>query len=159
MTTIAYSAKHRQIAADRQVTANGIVVGQVTKILRIGSILVGGCGASGLCQRFVAWVAAGMHESCPPMVMGEDKACGILFWNDICVTFLNTEGIPDYCHAPYHAYGSGSEIARTALAMGASPEEAIRIAAQQDIYTGSEVDVLTVPELPLDSHLRKWFGP
>lgn len=37
---------------------------------------------------------------------------------------------------PFHAIGSGSPYALGAMAQGASPKEAIKIASKQDAYTG-----------------------
>jgi hypothetical protein len=39
-------------------------------------------------------------------------------------------------HAKYAAAGSGSEFAIGALAQGATPKEAVKVAMQHDVYTG-----------------------
>lgn len=148
MTTIAYSFAHRQIAADRQATLQGNRIGEVTKIRRIGPLLLAGAGSASFIHRFMAWVTAGMEGECPPMSngLGSDasNAVGLIYWGDICIGF-NEVGA-DLARAPYFANGSGGEMARGVLALGASPEEAVRAAMKHDIYTGGGVDVLTIPE-------------
>jgi len=42
----------------------------------------------------------------------------------------------------FYAGGSGGDIALGALAMGATPEEAVRIASKYDVYTGGKVQIV-----------------
>lgn len=147
MTTIAYSAKHRTIAADRLATNNGIRVGYTPKIMRLGRLLIGGCGTATMCSAFMDWVKNGMHGDCPPMENGRGPddpgaTCFILL-GELAVSFVGSGAQRVY--APHHTYGSGSDIARGALELGATPEQAVRAALVYDIYSGGEIDVITLP--------------
>ncbi len=54
---------------------------------------------------------------------------------------VNDFGESEIC-APFYAIGSGYELAMGAMAMGASAEEAVRVAIQYDIHSGGEITVL-----------------
>lgn len=46
--------------------------------------------------------------------------------------------------APFFCFGSGSDIAKGALLMGATPKQAIECAAMIDHGTGSKVDEIFI---------------
>lgn len=52
-------------------------------------------------------------------------------------------GGPAEVQQDYMAIGSGREFALTALHLGKTPEEAIKIASELDIYTGSEIEIVS----------------
>ena len=47
--------------------------------------------------------------------------------------------IPEPLHDPYYAIGSGWEFALSCLALGGTAQDAVRFAAQHDVYTGGEI--------------------
>jgi len=148
MTTIAYSARHRSIAADRLATSNGTRIGYVRKIMQVGPLLIGGCGASAFITPFMAWVRRGMVGQCPSMsnhVSGDQSldAMGVILWDEMCLSFIDSG--PQRVYGAYHAFGSGAEFASGALEAGATPEEAVRVAIVHDINSGGDVDVITLP--------------
>lgn len=144
MTTLAYSLQHRMLAADRQVTGNGVIVGQATKIVKVGGLVGGICGATALCERFLSWFRKGCIGDPPEMmvegVSEKHDGIGVIFLGDLAVEFLSI-GIQT-THNNYFAYGSGHEVALGLLSAGHSPIEAIEHASKLDIYTGQGIDVL-----------------
>lgn len=145
MTTIAYSWPHRMLAADRQVTGGSCVVGGMTKIRKVGSLLMAFVGAMPLCSRWQNWVLDGLEGECPPMDNGKDKdnllsATGIIFLEDRVIEFMES-GVQTL-RAPYCTYGSGGEFALGVLAHGGSPIEAVEAAIRHDVYSGVGMDVI-----------------
>lgn len=145
MTTIAFSHRLGQLAADRRVTRDGTIVGQSTKILKVArTILVGGCGTTAIYSAFRDWVQGGCQGSCPPLFyqIGTDwyEGARIVFMPDKIVTFTPV-GIEILIGQDY-ASGSGQDFARAALTMGATAEEAVRVASQHDCFSGGDIDVL-----------------
>lgn len=142
MTTIAFSRKHHQVAADRQVTGAGDYrVGHATKIFKVGRIIVGGTGTYPLVLKFTSWVRNGCKGEAPWMAFGTGNdsanATGIIFSPGHPVLSFTDCGMQAQ-QSDFGAFGSGRDFALGALAMGASPKEAVRIAARLDIYTGIE---------------------
>lgn len=146
MTTLAYCSATRTLAADRLVTSSHLRLGEMTKIFRIGGIVGGFCGSAPICLRWADWVRNGMNGECPAMAEGllgtpdGHSGSGVIFLNDMSIEFVSC-GI-QIMRAPFHACGSGEELALSALYLGKSPEEAVRFASQLDICTGSDIDVL-----------------
>jgi hypothetical protein len=149
MTTIAYSAKHKMLAADRRITLNGFNIGQITKIARNKGVLAGAAGTGSLCHRFCAWVRLGCVGD-PPLMgegSGEERieGIGVLFTKndpELAIEF-SWAGL-QLSRAPFHAYGSGMELALGAMTAGATPEEAVYAAMQIDTRSGNGIDVLTL---------------
>lgn len=56
---------------------------------------------------------------------------------------------------PFFAVGSGAEIAIGAMAMGASAEQAVKIAAMYDTQTGGKVTVLSLEDCDKPKGIKK----
>lgn len=136
MTTLAYRAGI--LAADSLVTCNGLRDGHVTKIVRIGKVLVGGSGSSAVCLRFREWVAAGLKGDSP--FQDGDSGNGLVV-SEAGVVCWSGNG-PVKINMPFYSLGSGYQVALGAMDQGASAEEAVRAAIRWDIGSGGEVTVL-----------------
>lgn len=140
MTTIAFCAG--VLAADSQATAGGKFEGSVTKIAKRGQFLAAVCGLAPASRAFLDWFRSGMPGDCPPLGDKDDSAWGFIYTPENRVLWFKPSGLEDF-HAPIHSTGSGSEIALGAMHAGATPEEAVAIAAKLDIHTGGDITVLT----------------
>ena len=138
MTTVAYRAGI--IAADRLVSFNGCREGLTTKIVKRGRVLAGAAGSAAQCQRFLEWVAGGCMGNQPALIKDDYRLDGFVVTDERLICF-NGETYWTL-EADFYALGSGEAYARGAMAMGAGPARAVRIAARFDSGTGREVDVL-----------------
>jgi hypothetical protein len=99
-------------------------------------------GVIGLAERFVAWVEAGadpaawVGDAAPDIRAIWVKPDGGLFLADDGLYFSG----PIKCEV--YAIGSGAEYAMGAMAMGASPAQAIEVASRLDQHTGGPVIIL-----------------
>lgn len=139
MTTIAY--RDGVLAADTQQTdAHGCAHGRVVKVTRRGPILAAAAGQACHARKFLDWFRAGMNGE--PAIGDDDRnADGILFLPDGTVIEFSPRGSKTVT-CEFYATGSGMDYALGAMAMGASAEEAVRVAMRFDNCTGGEVTVL-----------------
>lgn len=136
MTTIAF--KNGVLAADTLVSGNGVRVGYVTKIRKIGPVLAAAAGTMSFVQAFLDWFSSGTDDE-PPETSGESE--GLLFYDGRVLTW--NDGW-DLLVAPFFAIGSGKYQALGAMAAGASAEDAVCAAILTDCYSGGSIDILTV---------------
>ncbi|UTU07686.1 hypothetical protein CcrC1_gp493 [Caulobacter phage C1] len=140
MSTLAY--KDGVLAADTRVTDGGVIVGSVSKIRRVGPVLIAGCGDLLDLERFHVWVKAGLEDG----FAVEDSECWLIAPGHPFLVFEATGFLS--LEAPFHAAGSGGKFARGALSMGADAVEAIRCAQQHDTLSGGPIDVLYLDGRP-----------
>jgi ATP-dependent protease HslVU (ClpYQ) peptidase subunit len=132
VTTIA--AKGGMVAADSQITGNGgSRKGRVRKLVRLsdGSIF-GGAGNYCAVRRLFQWADTGFEGKRPPKT--QDAEC-LLIRADKSVWCLDGQGDPYEVEGDFHAIGSGGDYALGAMAMGADPLKAVRVAAEFDPMT------------------------
>lgn len=138
MTTIAY--RDGVMAADSQAGCGTTRRGETQKIFRVGPYVVGFSGALGHALRFLKWVEDGMPDA-RPEIPREDGFRALVAEADGTLLTFDDDLMPQRIDAPFHATGSGVEIALGAMAAGASAEEVVKIAAQFDVYTGGTIRV------------------
>jgi hypothetical protein len=137
MTTICTDGE--TIAADMLVTGDGMTHGTFSKLARAkdGSI-IGLAGTAFDLGSFVDWYNGDRAdpwfapEHTEILVMSPDGV--IRNFNHVGRSFIST--------AP-QAIGSGAAVAYGALAMGASPKQAVEVASKRDIYTGGGVESMS----------------
>jgi hypothetical protein len=141
MTTITYRAG--TIAADSLCWNNDICCGRVMKIGRADNgSLWGIAGNLQYLHALTKW--ADKMEGDPPETKDVDF---------VVITpegkFRVWEGV-GWCEpeAPFHAIGTGSQIALGALAFGATAEQAVHIACDFDAFSGGDVVSLTIGAAP-----------
>lgn len=141
MTTIAY--RDGVIAADTRVTSDSIITGSVRKVSKNGRVLMGVAGTAAMARELRAWFDEGCQGPLPPNPHPLDKEWSVwaLIATPTDVYIVQESGI---CRntAPYHAMGSGRELALGAMAHGATAEEAVRAAIKHDTSSGGEITVL-----------------
>lgn len=140
MTTVCTDGK--TMAADRLITGHGIKHGQFRKIAKLkDGTIVGMAGHPFVMDTLVAWLESDQSE---PFDSKGDFECMILYTNGT-VKCMDGDGRAYECGSP-QAIGSGAPVAYGAMAAGATPIEAVQIAAKYDIRTGAGVDWFTLPE-------------
>jgi ATP-dependent protease HslVU (ClpYQ) peptidase subunit len=124
VTTIV--ATKDRIVADSK-TSNGDVKWPSRKIDRVGERLFGCAGDVASIERFLKWIRNGDRR---PRIGRDEFAAlevnpgGLFLWDEHLVPML--------IDRDHHAIGSGASAAFGALAMGATPEQAVEIACQID---------------------------
>jgi ATP-dependent protease HslVU (ClpYQ) peptidase subunit len=103
------------------------------KIQKIGNALVGVCGTVNNAERFFEWCKQGMPEDTPPRCTGEFE--GITYTQEGGTYLWVDSGTPVKIKTDFVAIGCGATYATGALCMGATAEQAIKIAAEYDEYT------------------------
>ncbi len=129
------------MAADSQTTlGNNVSSLQAVKLHRLpdGSLL-GIAGDSMMALRFHAWMTGDRTEKLE--CQDEDFMALQLFANGKLLMW-DARCSPLAMPAP-QCIGSGGDLAMGAILAGASPKEAVRLAAKLDIYTGGRVRCLT----------------
>jgi 20S proteasome alpha/beta subunit len=137
MTTIAY--KDGIVAYDSLVTVGRQKHSEPAKVFKWQGTLVGMCGAD--CPenyKVKAWLD---EIAASPKVIGMKKAEFelLLIPKEGLLRLLYSDGRGLFINYPFYAIGSGSDYARGAMAMGATAEEAVRIAAEYDTSTGGKI--------------------
>jgi len=141
MTIIAWDGE--TLAADKRATYGGMIC-TVTKIFRVGALLVGGSGELPFVLAMVEWVRNGRAiEDFPTAQSSKDD------WQPVLV--IESDGTPSlYERTPYPvryeggsvAIGSGREYARAALHLGAGSVGAVEVAIALDSNCGNGIDTL-----------------
>ena len=130
MTTIAWDGK--TVAADGQMTSGDRVIHQdFPKVLRLSNgALMAGAGAPEDLGRFYTW----FEEGCEGYVK-LSKNTEILYVDKHGArSYVGNTGCSVEVQAPY-GMGTGGPVAVGAMLAGKSAAQAVRIAAQVDIYT------------------------
>lgn len=140
MTTIA--VRDGVLAADTLFTCNGSRDHYTTKAWRIGGVLAAACGPSTHIHAFRSWVVGGM-EGPSPYAGASDSGNGIVVAPGHPIILAGSGGLAPVI-ADFYALGSGESFAIGAMEMGATAEEAVRIAAKRDTATGGEITVLSL---------------
>lgn len=143
MTTIAFRAGI--MAADSQCTGSDIRRGEVDKLWRLddGGVFAM-AGASGLSAVIAEWLSKGAALGDRPKLPDGLDVHGIYAATDGRVAILSNDLVLQWVDAPFHALGSGNEIAMGAMAMGATAEQAVACAARFDVFTGGPVRIMVV---------------
>lgn len=143
MTVIVWDGK--TLAADKRCSYGGMNC-TVTKITRIGALLVGGSGDVPYIQAMFDWVRRGRSvDDFPADQRTKDD------WQPIIVVEPDGRAMM-YERTPYPVryddiqmvIGSGREYARAALYMGATAAEAVAVASALDVNCGNGIDTLRI---------------
>lgn len=140
MTTIAYS--NGILASDSQITAEGgSILGGVKKIYKNEyGALFGAAGDPGRLFELLEWFN---QEECETKPLPEDlDSTDFLMIAPYGSIFIHVGGpCALELDSTFAAIGSGADIARGALDVGATAEEAVQTAAEYDAYTGGYVHI------------------
>lgn len=139
MTTVI--ATEKGIYADTQCSYS--VPFNVSKVARIGKSIWAGAGDMDDLQKFFDWVnRGGKSKDIPSFDDGIDvlEVCvdGIFLWGKKFVRLKVNNQV--------YAVGSGAQYAMGAIAAGATPKQAMEIAASLDTQTGSSIEFVKLDE-------------
>lgn len=144
MTTIAWDGN--ELAADRKSHIGGVPSGGVTKVHRVIApnrrvALVGFSGSMAYGNAYLHWLAGGEQ---PEQQKFAEAKWAILMIDDRRTVYYRCDrcNVWDCLGRMPWAMGSGGDIARGAMAHGASATEAVRVASRLDIETGFGVNVV-----------------
>lgn len=135
MTTIATDGKTMAgdgciSAGDERLSDTFVKVHRLTDGRVIG---VSGCSYSAI--EFVQYMQRGTDKPELP-----DQFCALVLHTDGTVEMMNHRCVPIQIDVP-NAVGSGADYAIGAMLFGATPEQAVQIAAQRDLFTGGKITV------------------
>lgn len=133
MTTIATDGK--TMAADTQAGDPYIQPFSAEKMHKVGKELIGGAGCYGEILAFVNWYPKKHRPGASEPILEHTEMLVVSLAKITCWehSFFPFE-IP-----PPAAIGSGAGYAIAAMKAGATPVEAVRIAAELDPFTGGEI--------------------
>lgn len=137
MTTICTDGE--TIAADMLITGNGLRHGTFSKLARANDGSIIGCVGSPFdLYSFVEWYNGNRKD---PWSAEDSSEMLVLSPGGViqCFNYLGRS----YVATPPQAIGSGAGVAYGALAMGASPKQAIEAASKYDTRTGGGVESMS----------------
>jgi hypothetical protein len=143
MTTIVY--KNGVLAADSLVCYGDKRYGLATKIFETSENIFGGAGClmhNTFFQKFINGedIDKELFKS-----ISESGFDGIVINKKTKeVTIYDQFLTPENVNAEFYCLGSGADIARGALSMGATPREAIECASKYDLYTNNDIQELII---------------
>lgn len=142
MTTIVF--KDGFFAADSLVTSDGMVDGYTEKIKKSGNLFFGMAGNIDLYEEFEKFLKGEVFDK--EAFKGENASIGAIVVNKETrsVIYYSKRLVPEPVIFGFHAIGSGNEIARGAMLMGASAKKAVEMALKLDINSGGKIQVVKV---------------
>jgi 20S proteasome alpha/beta subunit len=137
MTTIICSRE--AMFADKRSTGGHIM--RVTKLFRVNGSVIGIAGNIEQALRFVEWRRT---PEVKPTFADNSNFAALELTPDGWMIWWGSEMVGIPVEEEYFAIGSGAGIALGAMAMGATPKEAIKVASWRDEATGSEVQSMSL---------------
>lgn len=141
MTTIA--ANLECMAADTRVSTESGQHYPATKIFRIGESLFGTAGHASMCLVMIEWLKTSRNRHRLYKEWSEEnyyrEEVWILELNPRGLFIWDGWGVPEKILADQMAVGSGAKSALAVMAVGKSPEEAVRVSTQIDIYSNPPI--------------------
>jgi hypothetical protein len=131
------------LVADSMVTTSvtSQIVGTCKKVHKTKSgILCAGAGNLVDLHKFFRWVDEGMQDDVAKL----DHLDGILVKSKDEIYQVDNELFPYVIEAPWYAGGAGDQLAIGAMAMGATAEEALKVAMKYSMGTGGKIQKVTL---------------
>lgn len=146
MTTIVY--KDGTLATDSRLSASGTLLSDSNvKAVRTTKHMAAASGDAGLCDLFLEWARNDFNEKAKPDVphtIDVDDFEGMRWDKKGNLTIYNGTLLPIYIgQVEHYTSGSGGDIAKGALLMGASAIRAVEVAKQVDMNSGGPVQVFS----------------
>lgn len=130
------------MAADTLVVGGDIRRGRTSKLTRTADRLIGTAGGVGYAAALTKWIAEGESAENKPQFPSDQGATSIVAYRDGRVAIINEKCTPQFCEAEFFACGSGNELALGAMAIGATAEQAVRVAARLDCATEEPIETI-----------------
>lgn len=141
MTCIAWDGM--TLAADKR-SCGGSLINTVTKIHRVGDVLVGGSGEVAFIGQMIAWVRMGRDPAAFPASQSnkEDWQPLLVIEKDGTTSIYERTPFPIRYEQRHVAIGSGRDYARAAMHIGLDARQAVQVAIDIDCSCGNGIDVL-----------------
>jgi len=154
MTTIAY--RDGILVTDSAASSNGVLDGRIRKAVIIREHVIGFAGAAGQCVQVLRLIAEQHKEPLQDLVSFEEPSAWFMR--------IDKRGYVEYLEpdcwewfaleAPFHAMGSGKDIAMGAMQVGASAYEAVSAAAALDSSTAKPLYRIDVAEVLKEAQIK-----
>ena len=141
MTVIAY--KDGIMAADKRAVNVGLNR-TVTKIKKIHGNLVGVCGDADKIAMLFDWLERGGDPKDYPEFQKTDYSGLLVITPFKDIWKFESQPLPIVIEDSFFAMGSGRDYAITAMHMGATAIEAVKVACEFDVSCGNGVDVISL---------------
>lgn len=138
MTCIVASAKHGVITSDSRCSTDSAMV-SVHKVRVSKKSIIGAAGDWADVLKFWEFLDKGTAPK--DLGLTDDSALEAIELTSDGIYLYESSGRRYKIKDQFYAIGSGGPYAMGAMAMGATPEEAVAIAARFDPSTGGEVEV------------------
>ncbi len=157
MTTIVY--KDGILATDSRLSANGALISDTNiKAIKTRKYIAAASGDGGMCDMFLEWARLDFNERAKPDVpygIDIDDFEGMHWDKQGNLTIYNGTLLPTYVgKVDYYTSGSGGDVAKGALLMGASAIEAVEIAKKVDMNSGGAVQTVTFNKASSNVNLK-----
>lgn len=143
MTTIAYKriGKGAMLACDSQSSDDGLLYKAKSKAQVVGDKVYIICGTLGIGLAMIKWIESGSSDDCPIAGLSDDDSTEIFEMDLITgkAQLWEASPVPLPIEDKMAAKGTGAGLAIGAMAMGATPTEAITVASKWDEATGMGV--------------------
>lgn len=151
MTTIAWDG--HTLAAESLITEGSMRVGYMNKIIRLNNGgYVAGAGLTHVSQMVADWMngkrEAPSEKELKDSIIFYIDSMGKAWIYDQTVSAAMPAQKKDAC-------GSGSAFARVALEMGATAEEAVKIAMKFDTFSGGKINKVVIEKVKLPKKQKK----
>lgn len=134
MTVLVY--RDGVMCSDSQISANGTRLGSMKKVYRNKNWVLGVAGSCSGMQEIVDWFHNGMPVDSPRIA----ESCAAILVDPSGKVFHVEESLVPYeVDSEFHVQGIGYEIALGALAMGASAEDATKVAIKFHSGCGGKI--------------------
>lgn len=148
MTVIAWDGRY--VAADKQGTNQGAVT-TVTKLFIDGPKVYAICGNPDHGMMMVAWLrSGGKPADFPKEPDQKQSAWTYVFEYGKHVACYEQKPVPFFVEDPIFGGGSGGDLAKGAMEMGASAKRAVEVACKWESGCGQGVDVIDLKELSVE---------
>jgi hypothetical protein len=148
VTTIA--ASRDVIVSDSMVSvAHKDIWYPATKLVRGPGLVAGAAGDGGDCSRFLKWAAGGFKPKEVPKWLDtstDDQIIALIVREDGLYAYSVGDPEPERIEAEFFAIGSGGKAARVAMMLGKTPQEAVEIACQVDLWSALPLQVLSLKD-------------
>ena len=142
MTVIAWDGK--TLAADKRAVNAGLSR-TVTKIRRMGKLLVGASGNASASAELFEWVKRGRKEKDFPKIQSKtDDNASLLVIDHGRILKYEVSPIPIIFEDKFFAMGSGRDYALAAMFLGKDAVYAVQIACLFDVDCGNGIDLLNL---------------
>lgn len=124
------------MCSDSQISANGTRLGSMKKVYKHKNWLLGVAGSCSGMKEIIDWFFNEMPQDSPRI---SESCAGIIVDPDGKVFHVEEGLVPYEVDAEFHVQGVGYEVALGALAMGASAEDATRVAIKYHSGCGGKI--------------------